>query len=473
MSEPPPPPRPSGPPLKPPAGPRSTPPPAPSLYPPSVPPPPPYGEGPWQEAWDEESRARYRRRRVVLAVIGAVVIVGLLGGALATILTAGDDDPSDLTGQGEPALPGQPDPGGPGGGGSGSPPSEDELATVVEDISAFVEEERGLEFREPVDVELADDAEFEERLLADFEEDQEELEETGVLLAALGLVDPGEDVVEAMRSLLGAGVVGFYDPETAELVVRGANLGPYVRSTVAHELVHALDDQHFGLDRPEYDEADDETSFGFSAVVEGNARRIENAYMASLSEDERALADQEAMDLAFDSAVDLLSVPPAMIALITAPYDRGEPFVEALLADGGQEALDAAYEAPPRTSEQVLEPDGYLASEEAVDVPHPRPAGEVLDEGMAGQLLIEIVLGGPIGLGALGEGSEAAEGWGGDWAVAWRDGERSCATLTIVGDTEGDTDELRGAFDEWAAEQDGATVTGGSGEPVTVESCVG
>src|SRR5690606_29911138 len=119
------------------------------------------------------------------------------------------------------------------------------LATTVEEISAFVEEARGLEFREPVDVELAAGEEFEQRLLEDFDEDVEELEATGTLLTAFGLIDPSVDVVEAMRSLLGGGVVGFYDPETEELVVRGDDVTPYVRTTIAHELVHALDDQHF------------------------------------------------------------------------------------------------------------------------------------------------------------------------------------------------------------------------------------
>ena len=99
-----------------------------------------------------------------------------------------------------------------------------------------------------------------------------------MFLEGLGLVEPDADLVESMRSLLGVGVVGFYDPETDELVVRGAALTPYVRTTIAHELIHALDDQHLDLDRPEYDEADDEVGFGFSSVVEGNARRIEDAY---------------------------------------------------------------------------------------------------------------------------------------------------------------------------------------------------
>ena len=33
------------------------------------------------------------------------------------------------------------------------------------------------------------------------------------------------------------------------------------------------------------------------------------------------------------------------------------------------------------------------------------------------------------------QAARAAEGWGGDWAVAWRDGDRSCVTMAIVGDT--------------------------------------
>jgi hypothetical protein len=252
-----------------------------------------------------------------------------------------------------------------------------------------------------------------------------------------------------MRSLLGGGVVGFYDPESDELVVRGAALTPYVRTTIAHELTHALDDQHHDLDRPEYDDADDEVAFGFSAVVEGNARRIENAYRAAMDEDERRQATEEETALGGD--MDLGSVPLILVDLIGAPYTLGEPFVGAVLADGGDEALTAAFAAPPRTTEQVLEPERFLAGEPAVDVPVPEVTGEVVEQARV-----------------------AARGWGGDWGVAWRDGDRSCVTANLVGDDVTETEEMRLAFERWAVAHEGAEVvpTGGGG-PFTVASCSG
>jgi hypothetical protein len=261
-------------------------------------------------------------------------------------------------------------------------------------------------------------------------------------------------------------VVGFYDPETAELVVRGASISPYVRTTIAHELTHALDDQHFDLDRPEYDDADDEVGFGFQALAEGNARRVENAYRASLPDEEQRQADQEEMSIGAN--LDLSAIPYAMVALLDAPYSAGVEFVQALLDDGGQPALDQAFEEPPRTSEQILHPDAFLDGDARAQVPHPEPSGEVVDQGVAGELLIQLVLTGGVG---QAEAAQAAEGWGGDWAAAWRDGDRSCVTMAVVGDTAADTGELREAFGQWADLQSDATVTGGQGGPVTVEAC--
>lgn len=457
MSEPPPPP----PPLPPPppgaaaggypAGPPSGPP----LVPVGRPaPPPPPDFPPLEEDW-----ARARRRWPV-AVVGLLVIASLLA---ATLLTRDDDaDPPDERTGGEPAGPELPAPPP-----SGPPPSEADLQAVVAEISAFVEQERGLTFLQPVDVQLAGEGEFQDRLLADFEEESaDELREQEALLEAFGLVEPEVDLVEAMRSLLGAGVVGFYDPETKELVVRGAALTPYVRTTIAHELAHALDDQHFDLDRPEYDDATDEVAFGFGAVAEGNARRIEGAYEESLSADEQAEAQAEEFGLGL--GMDLGAIPPVLIQLLDAPYSLGQVLVDDVLEDGGDPALAAAFADPPHTSEQVIDPDRFAAREPAVAVPHPVPGGELLTEGVAGQLLIELVL----AEGAeRGDAAEAAEGWGGDWAVVWRDGDKSCATLTAVGDDPGETAEMMDAFDAWSQARGDATVTGNPDGTFTVQAC--
>jgi hypothetical protein len=412
-----------------------------------------------------------KRRRRWVSVAGALVIVGLLGASVAAAWTSVDEADRD-------SVPAPSDGGSAGdeasGGESPPPASESDVRTAVAEISTVVERERGLTFTQPVDVELAGEGEFQRRLLEDFDEEVEELRKTEVLLKAFGLVEPTVDLVEAMRTLLGAGVVGFYDPETDELVVRGTALTPYVRTTIAHELTHALDDQRFDLDRPEYDDAADEIGFGFSALVEGNARRVEDAYLAGLSEQERL--DAAAEELSLGSGFDLGDVPLVLVDLISAPYGLGQDFVGELIDEGGQAALDAAFEAPPHTSEQVIDPATYLAGEGGVEVPVPTVDGQVVDQGVAGQFFIQVVLTDGVD---QDRARDAAEGWGGDSVVAWRDGDRPCATLSAVGDDSGETAELRSAFEEWAAERGGTgagpgpdiTVAQNENGPVTVQTC--
>jgi hypothetical protein len=402
--------------------------------------------------WEPKPRRRW------VGVAGALVIVGLLAASVAAawiFVDEADNDPLSAP----PADEAESDD---RSGSEDAPPaSPAELRTAVDEITAVVEAERGLTFTEPVDVELAGEGEFQRRLLDDFDESVDELQETEVLLKAFGLVEQDVDLVESMRTLLGAGVVGFYDAETDELVVRGTALTPYVRTTIAHELTHALDDQRFDLDRPEYDDADDEIDFGFSALVEGNARRVEEAYLAGLSDEEQLDAATEELSLA--GGLDLGDVPLVLVDLISAPYGLGQDFVVQLLDDGGQEALDAAFGAPPRTSEQVIDPAAYEAGEGAIEVPVPAVSGRVVDEGVAGQYLIQLVLEEALDADSA---REAATGWGGDSVVTWRDGQRPCATLTAVGDDAGETAELRGAFEEWAVE--GGPAGTGTGPDVTM-----
>lgn len=412
-----------------------------------------------------------KRRRLWVGAVGAVVIVALAVASVAAAWTSvGEADTDPLSAPPTDDAPGDDGP----GGGDEPPASAADLRAAVDEISAVVEAERGLAFTEPVDVELAGEGEFQRRLLDDFDEGVDDLRNTEVLLKAFGLVEADVDLVEAMRTLLGAGVVGFYDPETDDLVVRGTALTPYVRTTIAHELTHALDDQRFDLDRPEYDDADDEIDFGFSAVVEGNARRVEDAYRAGLSDEEQL--DAAAEELSLGGGLDLGDVPLVLVDLISAPYGLGHDFVVQLIDDGGQEALDAAFDAPPRTSEQVIDPASYEAGEGAIEVPAPAVTGQVVDQGVAGQFLIQVVL--ADGLDA-DRARAAATGWGGDSVVAWRDGQRPCATLAALGDDPGETAELRGAFEDWAAEGGPAgsetgpdvTVASNGDGPVTVQAC--
>lgn len=317
------------------------------------------------------------------------------------------------------------------------------------DAAQFVQVETGRAFHRFPEVELLDAEAFEARRLSLMQEEgAEEVEAVGRTLKAIGLLPLDLDVVATMEELQAASIAGFYDPEGDQLVVRGREFSPLTRVVVAHELVHALDDQWFELYRPEYEELDSEAGFGFVAVAEGHARVVENAFRARLSTAEQADAMREEFALLAGSGIDVFSIPPVLLESLTAPYVLGEELVTAILERDGREGLARAFEDPPRTSEQVLHPHAYLAREPAIDVPPPPADGEVVDSELMGE----------VGLQWWLESVERAEGWGGDRYVTWNSGTGVCTRVDLVMDTDADLAEVREGFAEWAEGDDRRTV---------------
>ena len=330
--------------------------------------------------------------------------------------------------------------------------SPQSLEDIVLEIEHFVERERGLKFKQPVDVSIASDDEFDRLLQADVDKQRESLLEAQAVLSALGLIPPDFDLIAAEESLVKIAAVGRFDLETKKLVVRGTRVTPFVRHILAHELTHALDDQWFDLNRPEVRNADDDSGFGFLGLIEGNANRIDAAYLASLSQDEQAQATLEEQSLVLQHP-EILDLPPILLSLSLAPYVDGPVFIDALLDAGGQSTLDAAFSSPPITAEQILEPERYLAGEGPVAVPAPKADGAQTSIGVLGELLLRELLFDALPSGARVQ--RAITGWGGDSYVTWTDTDgRSCLRDTVVGDTQDDTQELLDAIREWGADRD-------------------
>lgn len=330
----------------------------------------------------------------------------------------------------------------------------DDVRAVVPVLQRFVERERGLRFLKEVNVTLLDEASFRARLADDTGDDMDALEETTKVLRALGLLDRSVDLEDARNDLLAAAVAGFYDPETEELVVRGARPTALVRRILVHELTHALQDQHFELHRPDLDERDDEAGLTFSALVEGDAVRIERAYTQQLSAEERRSAELEEAGQA--RSLIGASIPPVLLQVLAFPYTRGPGFVDAVIEAGGQARLDAAFADPPATTEHILHPETYLDGEPGRSVAPPPAENEVFDQGVLGEFGLYLVLAAelPPARSAL-----AARGWGGDWYVAWDEGRDACVRGAVTMDDARDRDELRDALDDWAAAHGDADVT--------------
>ena len=431
-------------------------PPGPPLPGPASPPPVP---GPGAEAPppDQQPAAaglltdEAANRRLVATVAALALVAVALGIGVFLLTRGGGDDAATPAPDALPPATTAPEP--------VDAIDQAELDAVVADLQAVVEQERGLVFREGIDIELLDDENYIERSRADFEadlaEDPEDLANSAAALGALGLWPEGVDPVEVLGEYLSVGSLGYYDPETGEMVVRGAADTPNLRITLVHELTHALDDQHFDLDRPELDDRPDEAGFAFSALVEGNASRVEAAYTASLTDEERA--DAEAEQQGYIDGIDISGFPPILLAQQQFVYRTGADFVQALYDEGGNAAVDRALEDPPTTTEQILEPEDWPDRDAVVEVPAPEADGEVVEESVAGQFLIHA-------LASLSEDEPTPE-WDGDNTVLWQDGDQDCLRMAVAGDLEA----LETGLTPWA-EQAGAEMEV-DGDLLVVTSC--
>ncbi len=308
---------------------------------------------------------------------------------------------------------------------------------VICDAAEYVQLTREKPFKTFPEVELMESEAFSATLLEDYDEAREELEEAELAFKGLGLIDQDADLYEEFREVLSLGVVGFYDPEDGRLVLRGEDLNVYVQSVLVHELVHALDDQWFDLSR-EFE--DDEASYGYTAIIEGNATRVDEAWTEELSSDEYGefLAAQGAL-FSPEDATKFLALPQAIIELQSSPYVDGSKFLTE--ATSSEADIDALLENPPATSERILHPDTSDADDPQVTVePLDRP--DVVDDGKLGEIVVRYMF-----------GAEAATGWEGDSYVVWSDAGRACVAAQVLVESEQDLTQLSAAVDGWVAEE--------------------
>lgn len=302
------------------------------------------------------------------------------------------------------------------------------IAGFIPVAERFVERHRGLKFKAPVKVAYLDDTAFQARVTADNHADPEGTARDAKELAAARLVPLGTDLQKAEDALLGAGVIGFYDPKSKELVVRGTADTPATEHVLVHELTHALQDQWFGIGSLDVRDPTREDD-AYRTLVEGDARRVENEFLATLTPAQRRQADT-------GGAAVPAGVPEVLAELLSFPYVVGPPFVAALLAAGGQKRLDAAFgDARPRYTAEVLDPPRYLAGFTASSPPPPAPAGARFDQGIFGEedllYVLERAPGRPQGTSLR----DLARGWRGDAYVAYDTAAGPCLRVAMRFDT--------------------------------------
>lgn len=414
--------------------------------PPPPPPPPGAPPGPPEEPSDAGPGTRRRWPFVVGIALVAVAVAGV-----GAFFLLGEDD------------------------GISYP---DEWAAEVLPFVEIVEEERGLEFDHPVHVEFLTEEVFRGEVTSDeselTDEDRESIEQTTGLLRALGLVQGDVDLFAASNDLSGDGVVGFYSYEDKRIRMRGEELTPSRKSTLVHELTHALQDQHFDLGAKfdAYDEAEDDAgSTAFDAIVEGDGRRIETAYVETLSEEDAAALEEEQAAEIDDFEAGSEDIPEVLQTLFGAPYALGEAMLTLAVETDGNDAVDELFENPPTTEEHLYDPWTLLLDDDdARAVTEPKvDDGEEFDRGDFGALGWYLVLAERVDLVTA---LDATDGWGGDAYVGFdRDGV-TCARIVYQADTADDLDEMESALGAWIAAAPGSEASvERNGAELIFESC--
>lgn len=311
------------------------------------------------------------------------------------------------------------------------------VATVLTELSAFVEQARGRQFREEVEVRMLPEPLFTEELQK-FVADSEDTARRETVLTIFGLLPPEADLT-ALVAAFHESRVAFYDPAGRELVA-GTELTPYVRSVLVHELTHALDDQHFQIGRQIQG---DDAAAAFRALVEGSAVWVEHLYVRSLPEAEQRqiAAERERIRAA-------RQLPGAVERLLGSPKVLGPSFVEMLLEEG-PERLDQAFSSPPTTFAHILEPALYLAGDSPQEVGSPHTEGAVIDQGEIGPFVLGMLLEPKLGRSVA---EEAAGVWDGDRYATWRSPDgRTCIRVQFAVDAPEDARRLEAALAEWVS----------------------
>ena len=340
---------------------------------------------------------------------------------------------------------------------TGAPPSAVNprsagIAAATDEVLRETSELRKLPMLHPVKSGAQSRTDIERMLVQNLDEESTpaELHASELALKKLGLVPADFQLRPFIIKLLTEQVMGYYDPKTQIFYLADwVNLDEQ-QPVMAHELTHALQDQHFNLRRFEHwPKGDADAELAAHALVEGDAMVAMSLYV--MRDLKRALAMMKSMS-AGGSSEQIDRAPRALRESLLFPYEQGMTWVQQLYKRGGWAQVSQAFTDLPQSTEQVLHADKYFAHEAPIKVSVPDIAKalgkgwrridyDVNGEWNCYQLLAEY-------LPSTEEAERAAAGWGGDRYAVYEQAQtgRVFIAQATAWDTEQDAREFFDAY---------------------------
>ena len=304
--------------------------------------------------------------------------------------------------------------------------------------------------------------------------------------ADLGLVPQGFDLTTTLEEALTTQVAAYYDPSSkAFRVVDGLRGEDVDEMIVAHELTHALDDQHFDLERFDGGEnnrlglsEDERTARQF--VTEGEATlmmlawrsasgvgagkqlgplgvagvRMAVAMLGAADPLELLAAARRGRSVAELSLQErgeldeMTRLPPLVSMPLIEPYFKGAALVSEVWGRGGWGAVGDLYRHPPASTEQILHAHEKFFDRRDPPILVSLPAARL---GLAEPPMATDVLG-ELGMRAYFKtwdfptAEVAAAGWGGDRFWVWKRDGKFLVLWATRWDSENDAKRFLAAY---------------------------
>ena len=267
-----------------------------------------------------------------------------------------------------------------------TPQEAKDLFRSVDELMKFASDDTGLPIKHEVKRKLADRQEVASYLEKGmkYDKDAKRLERSSEVLKKFGLIPRDFQLGPFLVAMLKEQVAGYYDPKKKTVNILNWIDPEQQKPVLAHELTHALQDQSFGMEKwmkeaeTEGDKKNDPTpadidtdeeSSAREAVVEGQAMVVMMDY--SLVPTGKTLLEMpqigEALKQSMVDSSDSPTFKSAPIFLkeeLTFPYRYGMDFTLALEKAGGKKlGFEGAFNNPPTTTREIMEPDTYLGHE--------------------------------------------------------------------------------------------------------------
>jgi hypothetical protein len=278
-----------------------------------------------------------------------------------------------------------------------------------------------------------------------------EMHAAEVLLKVFGLAPKEFAYRTFLIKLLTEQVAGYYDPKAQQFYLADWIELEGQKPVMAHELTHALQDQHFNLKRFEnWPKGDSDAELAAHALIEGDATLAMILYMEKnplvALAFFRSLGGQETGTEQFKQA------PRALRESLLFPYEQGSAWAKQVYKRGGWEMVSLAFTKLPQSSEQIIHAEKYFSYEvpQKIALPDFRtvlgPAWKKIDYDVNGEWGTYLIL--DEFLNDATESKRASAGWGGDRFALYETGKPNevfVAQLTAW-DTPADAREFFDAY---------------------------